>query len=64
MASQHDMTRAKKHLMEHHKGNADHHRAHGGGEKVHFSGGKPGHGHNETPGSPREGKKLTREEED
>ncbi len=59
----HEMKAAMEHLHKHHKGHEDHNRAHGG-EKIHFSGGKPGHGKNETPGSPKEGRKLTREDED
>jgi len=58
----HEMKSAMAHLASHHKGHEDHNRAHG--NKVHFSGGKPGKGKNETPGSSKEGKKLTREEED
>lgn len=62
----HEMSKAMAHLASHHKGHEDHNRAHGhhGGEKVHFSGGKPGHGKNETPGSSKEGGKLQREEAD
>ena len=64
MASKHDMKRAVKHLMDHHKGCPDHEHAHGAGERVRYSGGKPHHDREEMPGSPKEGRKLTRMEED
>lgn len=57
----HEMKAACAHLASHHKGHEDHNRAHG---HVKFSGGHPGVGTNKTPGSPKEGKKLTKAEED
>lgn len=61
----HELSKASSCIAGYHKGEEDHARAHGGGgNKVHFNADHPGKGKNQTPGSPKEGKKLTKAEED